>query len=161
MIKNIFVLAVLVSLFGCDGGDGDSEPVSIIGDWYVEFERNGDIGESHLVISENNVDSYEIGSGLIMDEWHSGLDVDKLYRFSVDGFDSSYTIEGNRIIVQSTEDDLSTARIVEMPEEIEVYSWEIGTSGVPEQTYVYRLEKDSLIFAADSGEELRYFRGRN
>ncbi len=97
MIKIIFLLVAVYTLYGCGRSSEASNTDSIVGDWYIEFERNGATGESHLVISENHMDTYEIGNGQIMDEWYSGLDIDKSYKFTVDGYEGTYKINGNTI----------------------------------------------------------------
>ncbi len=157
MTKIIFLLLAVYSLYGCGGSSDDNEASSIVGDWYVEFERNGATGESHLVISESNMDTYEIGNGQIMDEWHSGLDIDKSYKFTVDGYEGTYTIDRNTITTSISMDQSNTARILELPDENEIYSWEISSANAGEEySYDYQLVDGSLVVTTPNQEEYIY-----
>lgn len=157
MTKTLLLLVAACSLCGCGGSGDDSDANSIIGDWYIEFERNGATGESHLVISESNMDTYEIGNGQIMDEWNSGLDIDKNYKFTVDGYEGTYTVNGNTITTLVSIDQSNTARILELPDENEVYSWEISNANAGEEySYDYQLVNGSLVVTNPNQEEYIY-----
>lgn len=159
MTKIIFLLVAVYSLYGCGGGNASeaSDADSIIGDWYLEFERNGAVGESHLVISESHIDTYEIGNGQIMDEWYSGLDIDKIYKFTVDGYEGTYTISGNTLTTSISMDQSNTARILELPNENEIYSWEINSYNAGEEySYEYQLVNGSLVVTTPNQEKYIY-----
>lgn len=157
MPKIIPIFLAVFSLYGCGGSSEQSDDVSIIGDWYIEFERNGATGESHLVITESEIDTYEIGNGQIMDEWYTGLDIDKRYKFEVDGASSTYTLDGNTIIYSIAEEQSSTARILELPSENVVYSWEISNVNAGEETILhYKLVNGSLVLTDTDQQEYVY-----
>jgi hypothetical protein len=157
MTKTILLLVTACSLYGCGGSSEESDANSIIGDWYIEFERNGATGESHLVISESNMDTYEIGNGQIMDEWYSGLGIDKSYKFTVDGYEGTYTINGNTLTTSISMGQSNTARILELPNENEIYSWEINNANAGEEySYDYQLVNGSLVVTTSNQEEYIY-----
>ncbi len=157
MARNTLLLIILFSMYGCGGSSGSGEATSIIGDWYIEFDRNGSTGESHLVISESNMDTYEIGNGQIMDEWHSGLDIDKSYKFTVDGYEGTYVVNGNTITTTVSLDQSNVARILELPDKNEIYSWEINNASAGEEySYDYHLVNGSLIVTTPDQEEYIY-----
>ena len=157
MTKIILLLVTAFSLYGCGSNSEESDANSIIGDWYIEFERNGATGESHLVISESNMDTYEIGNGQIMDEWHSGLDIDKSYKFTVDGYEGTYTINGNTLTTSISLDQSNTARILELPDENEIYSWEINNANAGgEYSYDYQLVNGFLVVTTPNQEKYIY-----
>ena len=134
----------------------------IVGDWYVEFERNGAIGESHIVISESSIDTYEIGNGQIMDEWHSGLDINKSYKFIVEGSGSTYNVNGDLITITSTLEQTSTAKILELPSEVEVFSWDIGNGDAGEQvSFEYRFTDGNLILTSSEQDDATYALSNN
>jgi len=147
MNKFLLLIITTSSIYGCGGGTSDStnSTDSIVGDWSTELERNGAIGESHWVISENSIDTYEIGNGQIMDEWHSGLDINKTYKFTVDGNDGTYVLNEGKIEYKNSPEQSNTARISELPSGNEIYSWEIGNDSSGEVFVLeYKLVNGSL-----------------
>lgn len=164
MTRFILLMIVVSSISGCGGSSegSDSNPGSsnsnpIVGDWSTTFERNGAIGESHWVLSEDSIDTYEIGNGQIMDEWYSGLDIDKTYKFIVDGSDGTYIVNGDMFKYSISSEQSSTARIFELPSGVEVYSWEIGNESAGEEHDVkYKLVDDSLTLTFPDQNQLTY-----
>lgn len=157
MTKIIFLIVAVYLLYGCGGSSEASDTDSIVGDWYIEFDRNGATGESHLVISETHMDTYEIGNGRIMDEWYSGLDIDKSYKFTVEGYEGTYTIDGRTITTSISMEQSNTARILELPDENEIFSWEISNANAGEEySYDYQIINGALVVTNPNQEKYIY-----
>lgn len=164
MTRFIPLIIILSSIYGCGGSSEGSDSnlanrnsSSIVGDWSTKLERNGAIGESHWVFSEGSFDTYEIGNGQIMDEWHSGLDIDKTYKFTVDGSEGTFIVNGDMLKYTISSEQSSTARIFELPSEVEVYSWEIGNGDAGEEyNFEYKLVDDSLTLTFPDQKQLIY-----
>ncbi len=159
MIKFLTMFVMLSLIYGCEGGsdNDDTGTNSILGDWSSELERNGSIGELHWVISENAIDIYEVGNGRVMDEWHTGLDVNKLYKFTIDGNNGTYELNGNILELTATPNQSDTARIVELPSENEIYSWEIGHHGAGEVSQInYKLVNGLLTITLPDKTEYNF-----
>ena len=92
-----------------------------------------------------------------MDEWYSGLDIDKTYKFIVDGSDGTYIVNGDMFKYSISSEQSSTARIFELPSGVEVYSWEIGNESAGEEHDVkYKLVDDSLTLTFPDQNQLTY-----
>lgn len=163
MLRVFCLIAVLGTLYGC-GGSGSSnnsttDPEAILGDWYFEFERNGATARNHLVITDGYLDSYEVGNGQVMDEWYSGLEIDKSYKFTTDGYDASFTIEDGEMITNPSESGLSVARIFELPDEVEIANWEMEQDRSSEGERVsFSVSGSQLTITDSQGSEFRYTR---
>lgn len=160
MLNKAIILMFSLLLGGCQH-DNTSDPNPVFGDWYRTFERNGAMGESHVVFSEKYFDTYEIGNGQIMDEWYSGLDIDKQYKFTTDGPEATANITTDTITYTFIS-DTQTARVLELPEETEVAAWEIdNTSGGETYTTQYKIVGNQLIIKTQMNEEVIFFRTNN
>lgn len=161
MFNKAIILMFSLLLGGCPYDNNKSNSNPVFGDWYRTFERNGSIGESHVVFSEKYVDTYEIGNGQIMDEWYSGLDINKQYKFTTDGPEATASITPDTITYTFIS-DTQTARILELPEETEIYAWEIdNSSGGETYTNHYKIVGNQLFIKTQLNQELTYTRTSN
>lgn len=161
MLNKVIILMVSLLLCGCPYDNNKSNSNPLFGDWYMTFERNGAIGEAHVVFSEKYLDTYEIGNGQIMDEWYSGLDIDKQYKFTTDGPEAKVKITPDTVTYTSI-GDIQTARVLELPDETEIDAWDIENTS-DDNTYIteYKIVGNQLVIKTQMNEELTYTRTNN
>jgi len=159
-------VALFSSIISCvNNGRADEhnpeESPNILGTWVSEFQRNGENGQLYLEFTDEvivstgggrsgdgRVHSFEIGNGVVMDQWFAGLSDTEVYRYKIDEFIGflEYPNVDNRILLAVHPASTWVATIHQLPGEVLVQTWESdfgGTSWLQHKTlFDYKFVND-------------------